>query len=67
MVVLFLESKTGEFIVTLDNPIRDPKWIILHSAAVPLARVLEDEGEIRSEDELLLSIPPGEYTLDTVT
>ena len=66
MTVLFLESKTGDFVVTLDKSIRDPKWIILHSAAVPLARVLEDEGEIRSEDELLLSIPPGEYTLDTV-
>ncbi|KAK3743385.1 hypothetical protein QZH41_002128 [Actinostola sp. cb2023] len=47
------------------NPIRDPKWISLHSAAVPLVRVLKEEGEIRSENEILLTIPTGEYTLDT--
>ncbi|KAK3745406.1 hypothetical protein QZH41_001433 [Actinostola sp. cb2023] len=60
------ESKTGDFVVTLDKPIQSPKWIILHSATVHLVRVLEDAGEILSEGELLLSIPPGEYTLDAV-
>ncbi|KAK3745272.1 hypothetical protein QZH41_003736 [Actinostola sp. cb2023] len=65
MVVLFLESKTGDCVMTLENPIRDPKWISLHNTAVPLSRILKQDGEIRSGDEMLLTIPPGEYTLDT--
>ena len=66
MVVLFLESTSTDFVTHLENPIRDPKWVLLHSAKYPLSRVLEEEGTIRSEGKTLLSIPVGEYMVASV-
>ncbi|KAK3731209.1 hypothetical protein QZH41_017741, partial [Actinostola sp. cb2023] len=63
MTILFLESNSTDFVVSLETSIQDPKWLLLHSVRYPLFRVLEGEGQIRSGGETLLSIPAGEYTL----
>ena len=54
------------FVVTLENPLSNPRRLTLHSATIPFSRTLKQDGEIRSEEELLLTIPTGEYTLDSV-
>ncbi|KAK3743578.1 hypothetical protein QZH41_001392 [Actinostola sp. cb2023] len=65
MVLLFIESTTGDFTVTLESPISHPRWLTLHSASVPLSRTLDD-GKIGTDEEILLNIPVGEYTLESV-
>ncbi|KAK3733772.1 hypothetical protein QZH41_000680 [Actinostola sp. cb2023] len=48
MVVLFLESASPDFIVTLESPISYPRWLILHSVSVPQTRILSEEGKIQT-------------------
>ena len=67
MVLLYIEGKVGDFTVYLEQPIEKPWFITLRRCTFYNRwKNLSSEGTVSDGERIILRIPAGHYTLETL-